>query len=283
MNDVARYTRSDIVYSGLEHEHRHFVDARDYDALLSRVQALEGYKAAIISTLMINHGMKAEHETDPRQALADLVHIECEMALDARISERARLTRYSRPAVSWVFIQTPPDWQLVPCEPTPQMVAAPFAGKVEAQCVSTQTRSRQQMAENYKAMIDHAPVSTMGDIYAYNGVPARKKATQMVDGLMVLSLRDVGWNAALDLIAGQTELELTDALKRILNFPEFVLQVVAAGMQNRGIADFGGILDRSKVLHWMLSIYLHHGENWVAIAAHELGEGSASEMLRRHQ
>ena len=48
-------------------------------------------------------------------------------------------------------------WQLVPVEPTAEMVAAAFVGKVEAQCVQHQERSRVAMAANYKAMLAAAP------------------------------------------------------------------------------------------------------------------------------
>ena len=46
---------------------------------------------------------------------------------------------------------------LVPVEPTAEMVAAAFVGKVEAQCVQHQERSRVAMAANYKAMLAAAP------------------------------------------------------------------------------------------------------------------------------
>lgn len=49
------------------------------------------------------------------------------------------------------------DWKLAPVEPTPEMIAAAFVGKVETQDVLGQMRRRQAMATDYKAMIAAAP------------------------------------------------------------------------------------------------------------------------------
>lgn len=64
---------------------------------------------------------------------------------------RAALDRATVPAV-------PVGFRLVPVEPTPEMIEAAFAGKMEPQCVQTQIRARNWMRENYAAMIEAAPL-----------------------------------------------------------------------------------------------------------------------------
>jgi hypothetical protein len=48
------------------------------------------FKETILHTLLINHALKAEHETNPELALSDLIKIEVAMAIDPAISESAR-------------------------------------------------------------------------------------------------------------------------------------------------------------------------------------------------
>ncbi len=58
----------------------------------------------------------------------------------------------------------PPGYVLVPLEPTPEMIAAAFAGKVEDQSLLNQIRRREQMAANYRAMIAAAMSDEAGKV-----------------------------------------------------------------------------------------------------------------------
>ncbi len=51
----------------------------------------------------------------------------------------------------------PPGYVLVPIEPTQAILDAPFVGKVQPQDWHSHKRSRELMAENYRAMIAAAP------------------------------------------------------------------------------------------------------------------------------
>jgi hypothetical protein len=53
----------------------------------------------------------------------------------------------------------PSGWKLVPIEPTWEMIAAPFEGKVEDQDMMAQKRRRDAMADNYKAMLSASPTA----------------------------------------------------------------------------------------------------------------------------
>ena len=79
--------------------------------------------------------------------------------LAAELAElKATLSRYETTAENCDrYREQLEGWQLVPVEPTAEMVAAAFVGKVEAQCVQHQERSRVAMAANYKAMLAAAP------------------------------------------------------------------------------------------------------------------------------
>ena len=48
-------------------------------------------------------------------------------------------------------------WQLVPVEPTTEMVEAYFAGKMEVQSCTHQQRARERVARDYRAMLAAAP------------------------------------------------------------------------------------------------------------------------------
>jgi hypothetical protein len=50
--------------------------------------------------------------------------------------------------------------QLVPVEPTPEMRNAPFAGRLEDQCMTSQMRRRDEVARVYRAMLSAAPKET---------------------------------------------------------------------------------------------------------------------------
>ena len=54
-------------------------------------------------------------------------------------------------------LQVPEGFALVPVEPTRAMIEAPFAGKFEGQCMQTQMRAREIVAETYRAMLAAAP------------------------------------------------------------------------------------------------------------------------------
>lgn len=47
------------------------------------------WKEAVIDALVVNHILEANHETDPRKALADLIAWEVKVALDPKVSEAA--------------------------------------------------------------------------------------------------------------------------------------------------------------------------------------------------
>lgn len=50
------------------------------------------------------------------------------------------------------------QWKLVPVTPTPEMVAAVYVGKIEAQSVQHQQRAREAMARDYQTMLAASPV-----------------------------------------------------------------------------------------------------------------------------
>lgn len=53
--------------------------------------------------------------------------------------------------------EVPEGWQLVPVEPTTEMVEAYFAGKMEAQSCTHQQIARERVARDYRAMLAAAP------------------------------------------------------------------------------------------------------------------------------
>lgn len=57
----------------------------------------------------------------------------------------------------------PEGWQLVPVEPTTEMVEAYFAGKMEAQSCTHQQRARERVARDYRAMLAAAPKPQGGE------------------------------------------------------------------------------------------------------------------------
>ncbi|WP_270793867.1 hypothetical protein [Aeromonas sp. QDB11] len=57
----------------------------------------------------------------------------------------------------------PEGWQLVPVEPTTEMVEAYFAGKMEAQSCTHQQRARERVARDYRAMLAAAPKQQGGE------------------------------------------------------------------------------------------------------------------------
>jgi hypothetical protein len=64
------------------------VTANLQDAL-NQLKEAQGWKEAVLDALVINHSLTINHERDPRKALADLIAIECKMALDPSISVEA--------------------------------------------------------------------------------------------------------------------------------------------------------------------------------------------------
>ena len=59
-------------------------------AILALLAESDGqWKAAVIEGLMVSHCYKAEHETDPRKALADLISWHVAVALDPCVSSDA--------------------------------------------------------------------------------------------------------------------------------------------------------------------------------------------------
>jgi hypothetical protein len=61
----------------------------------------------------------------------------------------------------------PAGYAIVPIEPTWEMIAAPFAGKVEDQDMMAQKRRREAMADNYKAMVAAAPTAPIDNVREY--------------------------------------------------------------------------------------------------------------------
>ena len=53
--------------------------------------------------------------------------------------------------------KVPDGWKLVPIKPTPEMVEAYFAGKMEAQSYIHQMRAREQVSRDYNSMLAAAP------------------------------------------------------------------------------------------------------------------------------
>ena len=51
----------------------------------------------------------------------------------------------------------PDGWKLVPVKPTPEMVEAYFAGKMEAQSYIHQMRARERVSIDYNSMLAAAP------------------------------------------------------------------------------------------------------------------------------
>lgn len=58
------------------------------------------FKKTMLHALLINHALKAEHETDPELALSDLIKIEVAMAIDPAISESALTSAGPTPITS---------------------------------------------------------------------------------------------------------------------------------------------------------------------------------------
>lgn len=52
--------------------------------------AEESFKKAVIDALVVNHIYRAEHDTNPRLAIIDLIAWEVKIALDPAVSEAAR-------------------------------------------------------------------------------------------------------------------------------------------------------------------------------------------------
>lgn len=53
--------------------------------------------------------------------------------------------------------KVPDGWKLVPVKPTPEMVEAYFAGKMEAQSYIHQMRARERVSIDYNSMLAAAP------------------------------------------------------------------------------------------------------------------------------
>ena len=53
--------------------------------------------------------------------------------------------------------KVPDGWKLVPVKPTPEMVEAYFAGKMEAQSYIHQMRARERVSRDYNSMLAAAP------------------------------------------------------------------------------------------------------------------------------
>jgi len=70
---------------------------------------------------------------------------------------QAAKCRASRPSAESTGTAQAAGWKLVPIEPTPEMIEAPYAGMSEVQCVKTQEASRRGMTRAYKAMLAAAP------------------------------------------------------------------------------------------------------------------------------
>lgn len=58
--------------------------------LEEEVKELRKWKSAVIDALVVSWAYRASHESDPRAAIHALISIECEYALDPRISAEAR-------------------------------------------------------------------------------------------------------------------------------------------------------------------------------------------------
>ena len=59
------------------------------DKLGDASEAWEQMRAAVLDALIVGHIYRAEHETDPRKALADLLAWETQIALDPAVSSAA--------------------------------------------------------------------------------------------------------------------------------------------------------------------------------------------------
>lgn len=79
----------------------------------------------------------AEHESSPEEKEAGKINFDLLMAAVHKIA--------------------PEGWQLVPVEPTTEMVEAYFAGKMEAQSCTHQQIARERVARDYRAMLAAAP------------------------------------------------------------------------------------------------------------------------------
>ncbi len=58
--------------------------------LKERAEKAEQFREALIDALVINHSYTAEHDTDPRKAVADLIAVETQIALDPAVSGDAQ-------------------------------------------------------------------------------------------------------------------------------------------------------------------------------------------------
>ncbi|WP_429380706.1 hypothetical protein [Pseudomonas laurylsulfatiphila] len=67
---------------------------------LATVKQRGQFKETMLHALLINHALKAEHETDSELALSDLIKIEVAMAIDPAISESARTSAVPAPISS---------------------------------------------------------------------------------------------------------------------------------------------------------------------------------------
>lgn len=76
-----------------------------------------------------------------------------------------------------IRFKLPKGWQIVPVEPTPEMVEAYFAGKMEAQNCTHQLRARERVVRDYKAMLAAAPYHDQPDT-AWTDAPAPEPTPQ---------------------------------------------------------------------------------------------------------
>lgn len=65
---------------------------------------------------------------------------------------------FNGPGVGVRQAGAPAGWKLVPIGPTPEMIAAAFAGKIEDQDMMRQMRRRDAMSNDYMIMLAAAPV-----------------------------------------------------------------------------------------------------------------------------
>lgn len=70
---------------------------QDVDLILAEHRALETWKQAVIDALVVSHAYKAEHDTDPHRAVADLLGHARKAAVDGLLETQRAVIAIKRP------------------------------------------------------------------------------------------------------------------------------------------------------------------------------------------